>query len=149
MKIETIKGDLFKTDIIPIMHGCNGQFVMGSGVAKIVRERFPQAYQSYIQWGKENPGIDMLGKVQAIKDGTHIILNAITQNLYGKSGERFCSYDAIAECCSSADSWAVRRGYPKIAMPMIGAGLGGGDWNVISAIIESEFVHTIPVVYVL
>ena len=34
-------------------------------------------------------------------------------------------------------------------MPLIGAGLGGGDWNVISAIIQSECKDVTPVVYYL
>ena len=34
-----------------------------------------------------------------------------------------------------------------IAMPLIGAGLGGGDWNVISEIIEEESLKFQPVVY--
>jgi O-acetyl-ADP-ribose deacetylase (regulator of RNase III) len=40
-------------------------------------------------------------------------------------------------------------GIDEIAMPQIGAGLGGGDWNVIAAIIESELKNVKPYVYVL
>jgi O-acetyl-ADP-ribose deacetylase (regulator of RNase III) len=36
-----------------------------------------------------------------------------------------------------------------VAMPQIGAGLGGGDWTVIAAIIESELTDVQPVVYIL
>jgi len=32
-------------------------------------------------------------------------------------------------------------------MPKIGAGLAGGDWNVIAAIIEEEFTAVQPIVY--
>jgi hypothetical protein len=32
-------------------------------------------------------------------------------------------------------------------MPMIGAGLGGGDWHRIAAIIQEESQHFQPVVY--
>jgi hypothetical protein len=32
-------------------------------------------------------------------------------------------------------------------MPQIGAGLGGGDWRTIEAIIEEEFIEIKPVVY--
>jgi len=35
-----------------------------------------------------------------------------------------------------------------VALPMIGAGLGGGDWNVISDIIETESKKALqPIVY--
>ncbi len=36
-----------------------------------------------------------------------------------------------------------------IAMPQIGSGLGGGDWQVIAAIIESRLTRVQPVVYIL
>ena len=32
-------------------------------------------------------------------------------------------------------------------MPQIGCGLAGGDWNIISKIIESECTNVFPVVY--
>ncbi len=44
MKINYVNGDLFATDIKTIVHGCNAQGVMGSGVAKSIRENFPKAY---------------------------------------------------------------------------------------------------------
>jgi O-acetyl-ADP-ribose deacetylase (regulator of RNase III) len=37
----------------------------------------------------------------------------------------------------------------KVAMPKIGAGLAGGDWNVIEKIIEEECKGVQPVVYYL
>ena len=48
MKIEYRKGDLFQTEIKTIVHGCNAQGVMGSGVAKIIRDKYPKAYDRYV-----------------------------------------------------------------------------------------------------
>lgn len=147
MKIEYRKGNLFETDITAIMHGCNNQGVMGSGVAAIVRQDFPDAYEKYVEWYKT--GKMSLGLVQTVDTNGKVILNAITQDFYGKTGERFVSYDAVAQCMSIADAIAVDRGWTEIAMPQIGAGLGGGSWEVISAIIEHEMKKTKPVVYTL
>ena len=36
-----------------------------------------------------------------------------------------------------------------VAIPKIGAGLGGGDWKKIEKIIEEEFKDVVPNVYVL
>ena len=47
MKIEYITGDLLQTDVKHIIHGCNSKGVMGSGVAKVLREKYPRAYQDY------------------------------------------------------------------------------------------------------
>jgi O-acetyl-ADP-ribose deacetylase (regulator of RNase III) len=40
-----------------------------------------------------------------------------------------------------------RNGFDRIAMPLIGASLGGGDWNIISEIIEKACSHVKPIVY--
>ncbi len=35
----------------------------------------------------------------------------------------------------------------RVAMPKIGAGLGGGDWSQIAEIIELNSIHFTPIVY--
>lgn len=145
MKIEYIKGDLFKTDIVSIMHGCNNQGVMGSGVAAIVRRDYTEAYLKYKEWHQQ--GTMELGKIQLVESNGKVIINAITQDFYGKSGERFASYDAIDSCMKLTNSVAFRLGWNKVAMPMIGAGLGGGEWSIIERIIEHNFTSVQPVVY--
>lgn len=147
MKIVYHKGNLFETDIETIVHGCNAQGVMGSGVAKIVKEHYFDAYKFYAEQYDEH-GLK-LGDVQFVPANGKIIANAITQNLYGKDGKRFVNYEAVAECMRSINRVLSLGGETRVAMPQIGAGLGGGDWNVIAAIIESEMTDVEPHVYVL
>jgi O-acetyl-ADP-ribose deacetylase (regulator of RNase III) len=155
MKIEYIKGDLFSTEITTIIHGCNAQVVMGSGVAKIIRERYPKAYDRYVAHGRDY-GLQ-LGEIIVVPCGDRlqdpanfkIIVNAITQERYGNDGSRYVSYDAVSEAMKRVNSMAEIYGVKEVAMPQIGAGLGGGDWQVISAIIESELKAVQPVVYIL
>lgn len=147
MKIEYIQGDMFKTDIKYLVHGCNAQGVMGSGVAAIVRRDFPFAYQEYVQRHKVKPW--ELGEVQFVFTEAKVIVNAITQNLYGRDGNRYVSYDAVAEAMNEINHKLKDLENPRVAMPQIGAGLGGGDWNVIAAIIESELKDVQPFVYIL
>lgn len=148
MKIEYRKGDLFSTDVEMILHGCNSKGVMGSGVAKIVRERFPAAYEAYALWCSKG---FRLGQYLAVPERGKVIINAVTQQNYGKVADqtgpnpvRYVSYDAVAEIMHSLNK--VYAG-SVIAMPTIGAALGGGDWSVISAIIESELTDVKAVVY--
>ncbi len=148
MKIEYRQGDLFSTDIELILHGCNSKGVMGSGVAKIVREMHPTAYEQYTMWCSKG---FRLGQYLAVPSNNKIIINAVTQQNYGKAAEqlgsnpvRYVSYDAVAEIMYSLNK--VYSG-STIAMPTIGAALGGGDWAVISAIIESELKTVQAVVY--
>jgi O-acetyl-ADP-ribose deacetylase (regulator of RNase III) len=148
MRIQYVKGDLFSTDIELILHGCNSKGVMGSGVARLVREQFPGTYEAYQLWCSKG---FRLGQYLAVPERGKVVINAVTQQEYGKAAEqlgpnpvRYVSYDAVAEIMHSLNK--VYTG-SIIAMPMIGAALGGGDWAVISAIIESECKTIQPVVY--
>jgi O-acetyl-ADP-ribose deacetylase (regulator of RNase III) len=149
MRIEYITGDLFSTHIRTIVHGCNAQGVMGSGVAKIVREQYPEAYLAYRKVYESATDKHLsslpLGAVYYSESRGKIILHAITQKFYGRDNRRYVSYDAISEAMKRINSMEIT----EIAMPQIGAGLGGGDWTVISAIIESELKSVKPYVYIL
>lgn len=156
MQIEYIKGNLFSTTVVTIVHGCNAQGVMGSGVAKTIREAYPKAYDRYRYQFEERGGL-ILGSNILVPCGDRVndpanfkvIVNAITQEYYGRDGSRYVSYDAVARCMSDINRMSEIYGIAEIAMPQIGAGLGGGDWSVIAAIIESELKHVKPIVYVL
>ena len=152
MQIEYVKGDLFATEIHTIAHGCNAQGVMGSGVAKIIKERYPDAFKRYRNQ-YEKQGVLKLGDIIVVPceyiGEKKIIVNAITQEIFGRDGRRFVSYDAVAESMAKINNMFEIYGISEIAMPQIGAGLGGGDWKVISAIIESELKSVKPYVYIL
>lgn len=145
MKIEYIEGDLLNTEIRHIIHGCNSHGVMGSGVAKAIRDKYPQAYRDYNDV-YNNRGLDLGDIIASVQDDGKIILNAITQKDFGRVvGNVYVSYWAIAEVFRKIEQWDVGT----VAMPKIGAGLANGDWNVIEAIIENTLVKTKPVVYVI
>ena len=143
MKIEYIKGDLMTSDIRHIIHGCNAQGVMGSGVAKLIRDKYPSAYTDYNDV-YNNKGLELGEIVISVQNDGKIICNAITQKNFGRRDDTvYVSYWAIAEVFRKIDTFGIK----EIAMPMIGAGLANGDWNVISAIIENTLHNTKPVVY--
>ncbi len=148
MKIEYREGDLFKTDIRHIVHGCNAQGVMGKGVAKLVRDLYPQAYEHYRNQWLRNSAL-IVGSVQFVDCGDKTIINAITQKNFAKAYNdptRYVSYDAIAECMAAINLIIPGQ---QLAMPRIGAQLGGGKWEVVASIIEAELADVSPVVYVL
>jgi len=145
MKIEYIRGDLLTTDVRHIIHGCNSHGVMGSGVAKAIRDKYPQAYQDYNDV-YNNYGLELGNIIVSVQNDGKVIHNAITQKDYGRDSSRvYVSYWAIAEAFRKINQWGVG----EIAMPKIGSGLANGDWNVISAIIENTLIDTRPIVYIL
>ena len=148
MKILYKEGDVCEAVEDIIAHGCNAQGKMGSGVAKAIRAKFPEAYDAYIEEDELE-----LGTVIAAFSNDKIIANCITQEFYGNDGRLYVDYDAIRQCMRELHAILMEpKGFGEpnltVAMPMIGAGLAGGDWAIIEKIIEEEFTDVEPVVYV-
>lgn len=136
------QGDALKGSEKYLAHGCNNRGVMGSGIAKQIRKKYEPAYDYYRYI--YNHGKLKMGEIYPYDCGDKVIINCITQNGYGRDGARYVDYDSIIKCFNSMNSMFSKNDH--VAMPMIGAGLGGGSWTVISEIIQdvSKFQ---PVVY--
>lgn len=137
-QIEYRKGDLFS--YIPrhntiLSHGVNCQGVMGSGVAKTFKEKYPRAFKEYVgyvnSYSKTN---ELLGKVLFSKDSDNLTLACMfTQEFYGRDGKKYMSYEAFFDAfCAVVDCYDEST----IVMPKIGAGLGGGDWGIIEGLMK-------------
>lgn len=144
--ITYVQGDLLGATQRVIVHGCNNRGVMGSGVARQIRAKWPNVYEVY-NLRYQVFGLD-LGEIVPVAtlDGK-IVVNAITQDGFGRDGTRYVDYGAIERCFATindrVDAWEVS----EIAMPRVGAGLGGGNWDIISEIIERTATAYTPVVY--
>lgn len=148
MKIydDVIEGDLLKevkTGII--VHGCNAQGVMGGGFAYQVKKMYPEVFKTYNAWCLRYMDVTehMLGMVQNVEvnRSTFYIANAITQDQYGTNC-RHVNYEAVAQCFAAVANTA-RLTELHVHYPLIGAGLAGGNWNIISVIID-EALKGIP-----
>ena len=147
-KIIYRKGNLLDTDCMLIAHGCNAQGVMGSGVAKAIRAKYPDAYNEYKK-RYDNQGLNLGDIIPVVIYQHHnkIIINCITQEFYGRDSDKiYVNYTAIEQCMRKINNY-YSIGVDCIALPKIGAGLGGGDWNAISDIIERELTNIQPIVY--
>lgn len=123
-----------------IAHGCNCQGVWGSGVAKQMKERYPEAFTGYKKWCDFalNPR-EIMGRVYKYDTGSGVLLNMFTQENYGREPEiRYMSYDAIDVCFSLANDYCKENGVTLNIPDLIGAGLGGGNRKVIEAIIQAQ-----------
>lgn len=134
-----------------LVHGCNAQGVMGSGIAKQIRERYPKAYEEYRKFclGVFGDVDDPLGCIVPVQTKGRVIINAVTQRYYGRERDIvYVSYDAVDSCMKYIDK--LYEGYLEpvpIGMPKIGAGLGNGHWPVIAEIIEYRANNFKPIVY--
>ena len=158
MKIIYKKGNLVDATEKVIAHGCNNKGVMNSGVAKAIRENYPEAY-SYYMIGCRTNSLKLGNVIWAPCSGKNfkLIANCITQDGFGYDSKQYVDYDAVAECMKEinngskiyTEAWpdSESANFQSFALPKIGAGLGGGDWNIISDIIENECDFIQPVVY--
>lgn len=147
MKIEYRQGDLLESGSCNVIaHGCNAQGVMGSGIAKQIRERYPKAYTAYRKEYEER-GL-FLGDIVSvfIPEQKIWILDCITQQNYGRDGKLYVDYGAIRTCMQKINMFLYA---PCCRLPRIGAGLAGGDWGIIETIIEEEMTRVKPIVYTL
>ena len=61
--VHYVKGDVTKSDCDIICHQVNCQGVMNSGVAKAIREKWPEVYDNYKLWyDKEDDKVNLLGE---------------------------------------------------------------------------------------
>jgi len=152
--MKTIVGDLLEnvTHDAIIVHGCNAQGVMGGGFALQVKNKYPKAYEGYREFLRRcETDFDMvrteqaLGGVMTVGVGKNLhIANAITQDKFG-TNSRHANYEAIAHAFELIALASDKLMLP-IHYPMIGAGLAGGNWNIISTIIEETLIgydHTL------
>ena len=140
------KGNLLNAPEFVISHGCNAMGAMNSGVAKAIRNKWPLAYQAYRHHYESRNGL-FPGEVIWAPVGGKIIANCITQCKFGRDGKQYTEYQAIRECMQEINKFEKKE--LGLALPLIGAGLGGGDWEVIAEIIQEEITHVDPVVYIL
>lgn len=133
------KGDITTVTSGIILHGVNCQGVMGAGVAKAIRDKWPQVYDDYrsvwrghAQQGWPGP---LMGQVACSRINDNLaILSLFTQKNYGRDmGRRYVSYDAIGKCLTEVASSFTDA---DVHFPLIGCGLGGGHWPIVREIIE-------------
>ena len=113
-----------------IIHGCNCFNTMGGGIAREIRERYPEAAKA--DQSTISGNIDKLGSYTAYDTGKFLIVNAYTQ--YDMSrGEDVFEYDAFGILIRKFTHIFHNQ---RIGLPYIGMGLAGGDKDIIMAYIE-------------
>lgn len=138
MIVEEIQGNLLDTSVGVIAHGVNCQNEMGSGVARALFVKWPNVKTFYHRFVEQNSWEDnrgLLGDYHEVRVGNllnkKIIVNCFTQLYYGYDGKKYVSYDAIFDCFKELSTI-----YDEIAIPKIGCGLAGGNWEIVKQIIN-------------
>ena len=167
MLYKEINGSIFDVGAQVIVHQVNCMGVMGSGVAKQVRDRFPSVFLAYhhavrtldhnclggclVVEAKENPGLriaNLFGQYyyRGFKeDDLYLVDEFWKQPEIDKQtvkAIRFTNYEAFWSGLVRLKE-VLREDETKIAFPYkIGSDRGGADWEVLRKMIKSVFKDT-------
>jgi O-acetyl-ADP-ribose deacetylase (regulator of RNase III) len=163
--MKYITGDIFKLaeqgKFDYVIHGCNCQNAMGSGVARTVRDSYPKAYAADMATKKGD--LSKLGhfthayvpaKLEMLLDDSgsgyrtskhsFTIINAYTQAIYWENyKDGILQPNVLLDAVHSAFTGIKLMydnnpgGVARFAIPKIGAVRGGGVWEEIEEIIDS------------
>lgn len=131
--IRYTKGDILDADADALVNTVNTVGVMGRGIALRFKQAFPENFQAYAAACKDrevDPGRMFVYETGQLKP--RWIINFPTKKHWrGKSRMEYieAGMDALVEEIH-------KRGIRSIAIPPLGSGLGGLDWNQVRPIIE-------------
>lgn len=146
-------------DLNVIAHCCNCFNAMKSGIAPKIATAFPGAFdvdQATVRGAKNK-----LGDMTYSYDLTY---NTLVFNLYGqygfwkrRKGEMDLDYEALNSSLHKMSALLHSRcrildmecSEFKVGLPKIGAGLAGGDWSIISEMVERHLGWFDTTIYVL
>lgn len=145
-KLEYRKGDVLEFDTSKstmIIHIVNNKIAWGAGFVLALSKKWKEPEREYLD--------DMynLGDVGFIKiPNTNVIVaNMCAQTLGYIGGKPPIRYEALKECLEKVGNFINRENSFRSAeqqyvvrCPKIGAGLAGGDWNIISKMLEDILV---------
>ncbi len=136
--IELTKGNLLEAPAEALVNTVNTAGIMGKGIALQFKQAYPQMFRAYERDCKA--GEVKLGKVQVfdlggLVGGPRWILNFPTKG-HWRAGSRMADIETgLQDLVATIKRLHIR----SIAVPPLGCGNGGLDWNEVRPRIESAF----------
>jgi len=124
-------GDIFTTELPAIGHGVNVYGIMGSGIAVIVRNHFPDIFEPYSEACKGKtllPG----GMLPVLTKEGPWVFNLASQDRPGPNAH----IEWLEESTEASFVFAEENKLEGFALPRIGAGIGGLVWADALAALE-------------
>jgi O-acetyl-ADP-ribose deacetylase (regulator of RNase III) len=134
--ITHAQGDMLESDAEALVNTVNCVGVMGRGIALQFRKAFPANYKAYkaaCEANEMQPGKMFVVELGALASPKYIINFPTKRHWKGKS-----RIEDIAAGLDDLVQVIRERGIRSIAVPPLGCGLGGLDWQKVRPIIESK-----------
>lgn len=125
------RGDIFAIPgVTSYAHGCNCVGAMGKGIAVQFRNKFPAMYEKYRRLCAD--GLFRVGDVFDYDYGDGHVYNLGTQASWRTQAKP----EYIRASVEKMLALAQADGVDRIALPAIGAGLGGLKWEDVKTVLE-------------
>ena len=126
--------DIFNANVEALVNTVNCVGVMGRGIALQFKKRFPENFTEYEKACKKNEVVP--GKMFVYSTG-NILNNRFIINFPTKRHWRNPSYyEDIEAGLVNLKNVIIQNNIKSIAIPPLGCGLGGLDWNIVKTKIE-------------
>ena len=131
-----VKGNLLDADAQALVNAVNTVGVMGKGIALQFKKRFPDNYKLYRK--ACNEGVVQVGKMFVTRDqdliGEKIIINFPTKKEWYKKSQYSYIDEGLKDLANVIQDMKIR----SIAIPPLGCGNGGLNWEKIKELIEKH-----------
>lgn len=137
--IIEVDANLLEYDLDGFGHQANCFHTMGAGIAASIKAKYPEAFEADLLFGRRGES-GKLGKFSVAKTYDE----KFVYNLYGQYNmggwKRQTSYDALCNALTGVKEHAKTNMVKYLGFPRnMGCVLGGGDWRVVKALIESVY----------
>jgi len=134
-----LKGDITNAKHGIICQQVNCMLVMGAGLAKQIRNKWPEVYTKYRSAMDIKP-TSRLGKCQIVHvvEKELYVANLFSQYNYKLRNIQHTDYGALAQALQGLATW--HKKFCHIDFPIwvphkLGCGLAGGDWEIVQSIL--------------
>ena len=141
MVIKYTKGDIFESQCQAIINTVNCEGKMGKGLAYQFKKKFPEMEQDYVkvcEHGELYPG-----KLHIYQENKFLIINFPTKKKWREKSK----IEYIIIGLRKLKEEIIKRGINSVAIPPLGAGNGGLNWNEVKTEINRELLDIEDVVF--
>jgi O-acetyl-ADP-ribose deacetylase (regulator of RNase III) len=135
MTIEPGEGDIVTTDVDAIVNTVNTVGVMGKGLALQIKNAFPDVFKEYALACKEHAVT--VGRMHVVHRSTspRFVINFPTKTHWRHPSKLEYIESGLADLVTQVRKLGIR----SIAIPALGSGLGGLDWDDVKPRIIEAF----------
>ena len=141
MVIKYTKGDIFDSQCQAIINTVNCEGKMGKGLAYQFKKKFPEMEQDYVKVclnGELYPG-----KLHIYQEKNFLIINFPTKKKWREKSK----IEYIIIGLRKLKEEIIKKGIKSVAIPPLGAGNGGLNWNEVKTEINRELLDIEDVVF--